>query len=661
MSTCFDTAINSYQGNGINRYNVFTIQSGCNLYHGSPRLKYIQDYLTTDVHYLIKYLSVPNYNDFDFSLETDLSNKIKKILSQYVNWIPQKKDEKKQDEYNMYSKEIVVIEIIKLLDENGYLSTVSYPRVSKIILHYASTFPVYWQHWFNDSLISWLSKLEDAHSMDVVSPKYLSVMRQPVQYFGTEEDTQSYSGGIAKYRFTLTKDVQILNLDNFDTLKFLQSYVFTSNVKYTEEEIMLYTEQSPNDLSGILLVNFFEKTKNDILEWKKEHSDVDYTIYKNNYISHINKQYGLFDIREEEQKRLNKFYFDESLARFFQSLGVNNWSDYVSIMINRLMTENYPIYEYLLNSYHETTSNGLIHKILEEFPEVTKENMYDIRDKLNGYYYNFVNLQMEHGGDIPPDSENNYINNISSSYGLEDLSIEKEKREQGYYNEYSLIKILQTLVPDAKNSSSENWKLFLTVMINRLKVSKTIIFTYLLNIYHVNTSEELLDAIIKEYPQLNMDNIYDVRDKLNGYYWKMEDDIMTESNNYAQMKLTESFTNLKKIFEYKFNDENEVIINKYIDDLTSSFDWYMYDVFANMTTNWSKLFKIELLSPLGIFTYIFRNYFARNNSRISTYQIDSLMTYTLFSKIKADGFYSKLGHKEIMLYHPEEKGYSMLM
>jgi hypothetical protein len=74
MSTCFDTAINSQIGQGFNKYNIFTIKAGCILYHGSPRLKYIHDYLNENGHYLTSYLSIPKVTQI--SLHVDLIREI---------------------------------------------------------------------------------------------------------------------------------------------------------------------------------------------------------------------------------------------------------------------------------------------------------------------------------------------------------------------------------------------------------------------------------------------------------------------------------------------------------------------------------------------------------------------------------------------------------
>jgi hypothetical protein len=374
LELCFDN-IQSIVGDN---YDLVTIKK-CKLYHGSPKLRYIQDYIKNNSEEIKWYLKQVKTESYHFDDET--LDKIAFRLDKYTQWIPTDTTHP----FEMYSKEVLIISLIKLIRERIIGS--KFPLISKVISQSILTKSEIWQEWFKITVIRWILEIETQHQSTNVSVKYLSVMREPIQFFGNLDTATRYAKGNQAfiYSYVLTSTVKLLNLSDFRTVNALRETVFSSIEQYTINVLTLHTENNDEQISCQLIQNLIIPYDKEYEEWShrfrneknKDHRKLLWQLSYGSCYDYGDNFYNLYSKRiEVNQNKLLNHNYQKSA-----------WRRFLKVILNDVQRDQNSIYNFLCDRFKVTCLLSLYEVLLRKYPVLSDANSGSFGDLIDGVYW----------------------------------------------------------------------------------------------------------------------------------------------------------------------------------------------------------------------------------------------------------------------------------
>ena len=256
-------------------------------------------------------------------------------------------------------------------------------------------------------LLQWISTVEGYTTVDALEidyplePEYFSVMRQPVQFFGSQETALIYGKGENQlYVFQPSRYLRLLDISDPVTVKELTGvgYPFSSFTPHSSSIIQQYTEVSLDHYRASALTHH-------LLNFYSADEDRQYAIANkyNNIRNDLAEKYKWQRYRVLEES--DAWNDASATERWELLLGGQSYEDMLMKELLLAVRERPNAYQWIVAKYGTDDNYELVGNIQEEFPE---------EKVLNGHPSRFVFRTFE-----------GYLDKVESE------TYESEEREKG--------------------------------------------------------------------------------------------------------------------------------------------------------------------------------------------------------------------------------------
>jgi len=273
--------------------NMVDVGVGTKLYTGSSRLFAIKCYLDRNRSYWERWFSEAHPVEDINVVPDELWPKIELI----VNQLDQQHQSISDFNYSPWNQQVTFVALVKLLVDNG-LTTISISTLLEALLNFDQRT----RSW--SELLDFARKVENARDGKALETHFYSVMRLPIQFFGTYAKAKAYSQRV--YEYTVTTPISLPDINKSDMARELLKKVYDSPTPFPREELDYYIGAEVKDVKAIILRTLFDKV-----------------MYRRGvFLETIGEYLGkIGDL--EELKRMDEHYAQDELA--------SNWGKYFKV------------------------------------------------------------------------------------------------------------------------------------------------------------------------------------------------------------------------------------------------------------------------------------------------------------------------------------------
>ena len=272
--------------------------------------------------------------------------------------------------------------------------------LAELLPEYKISNPIYQKSY--DELLSWSSNMDECKDLRDVDYKgllkldFFNVMRQPIQFFGSETIANIYAknGTHEIYTYELSAEIRVVNISDPSTIQNLMTVGMPYySTKSYPIEVTKYFECNVGSMRvetiGDILEVYYDPIEKSMEDYEVETQRLDETW----------KQLKWYLARE-----LSIGYYDEgSVQKLLR--GYESWSDFLTFIVPELYKKQRDLWLDLVKKYDISTGGDprnqanvnaeIIQWIMSEYPEINDDNIDPFLELMDSLYFNNVRQRRE--------------------------------------------------------------------------------------------------------------------------------------------------------------------------------------------------------------------------------------------------------------------------